>query len=133
MSIGERIRQEMKARKISQNKLAKMANIFQSGLSSIVSGQVSPREDTLKAIAEALNCSFAELMGEQNSFQQFIPLRHSAIPIIGTIACGTPITAEQNIDGYADLPEGVRADFALRCRGESTNQKAEGSNPPGRG
>ena len=27
--------------------------------------------------------------------------------------------AEQNIDGFADLPDGIRADFALRCKGDS--------------
>jgi repressor LexA len=42
-----------------------------------------------------------------------------AVPIIGEIACGQPITAEQNIDGFADLPDGVTADFALRCSGDS--------------
>jgi repressor LexA len=41
------------------------------------------------------------------------------VPIVGEIACGQPITAEQNIDGLADLPDGVTADFALRCKGDS--------------
>ena len=120
VTVGERIKLEMKRQKITQNKLAREAKISQSGLSSIVSGQVSPREDTLRAIADALGCSFIELLGEQqDSSFPFIPIQAHSIPIVGTIACGTPITAEQNIDGYADLPEGVRADFALRCRGES--------------
>lgn len=120
MTVGEKIKLEMKRQKVTQNKLAKAAKISQSGLSSIVSGQVSPREDTLRAIADALGCSFSELLGEQeNTSFPFIPIQAHSVPIVGTIACGTPITAEQNIDGYADLPEGVRADFALRCRGDS--------------
>lgn len=41
------------------------------------------------------------------------------IPLIGTIACGTPITAEQNVEEPVDLPEHIRADFALRCKGDS--------------
>jgi repressor LexA len=41
------------------------------------------------------------------------------VPIVGEIACGTPITAEQNVTGYADLPDGVKADFALICKGDS--------------
>lgn len=120
MTVGEKIKLEMKRQNVTQNKLAKAAKISQSGLSSIVSGQVSPREDTLRAIADALGCSFSELLGEQeNTSFPFIPIQARSVPIVGTIACGTPITAEQNIDGYADLPEGVRADFALRCRGDS--------------
>lgn len=117
MHIGQRIQQKMSEQRISQNRLAKAAQISQSGLSSIISGASSPKENTLQAIAKALKCSVAELMGETVS--DFIPLQRSAIPIVGEIACGTPILAQQNIDGYADLPEGVRADFALKCKGDS--------------
>ncbi len=117
MHIGQRIQQKMSEQRISQNRLAKAAQISQSGLSSIISGASSPKENTLQAIAKALKCSVAELMGETVS--DFIPLQRSAIPIIGEIACGTPILAQQNIDGYADIPDGIRADFALRCKGDS--------------
>lgn len=117
MSVGQRINERMKARKISQNKLAKAAQISQSGLSSIISGAVSPKEVTLSAIAAALECSVSELMGE--TAPGVIPIRTAAVPIVGEIACGVPITAEQNVTGYADLPEGVHADFALRCKGDS--------------
>ena len=41
------------------------------------------------------------------------------MPVIGTIACGTPILAEQNIEEYVNVPEGVNADFSLRCKGDS--------------
>lgn len=50
----------------------------------------------------------------------FIPLPStSKIPLVGTIACGVPILAEENIEGYVDLPDNIRADFALRCKGDS--------------
>lgn len=41
------------------------------------------------------------------------------IPLVGDIACGTPILAEENITDYVDLPGHIRADFALTCRGDS--------------
>lgn len=41
------------------------------------------------------------------------------VPLVGTIACGTPIIAEENVEEMIPLPEGVRADFALRCKGDS--------------
>lgn len=41
------------------------------------------------------------------------------VPLVGSIACGTPILAEQNIDGHVDAPEDIRCDFALRCKGDS--------------
>ena len=41
------------------------------------------------------------------------------VPLIGSIACGTPITAEQNIERYIGVPAAWRADFALTCHGSS--------------
>lgn len=41
------------------------------------------------------------------------------IPLIGTIACGAPILAAENIEKEVDIPEDIHADFALRCKGDS--------------
>ena len=41
------------------------------------------------------------------------------VPLIGSIACGTPILAEENLDGAVEAPDHVHADFALRCKGDS--------------
>ena len=62
MTIGEKINAMMKKKGLSQNRLAKSAQISQSGLSSIISGAVSPKEATLKAIAEVLECPAWELL-----------------------------------------------------------------------
>ncbi len=40
-------------------------------------------------------------------------------PLLGRIACGEPILAEENIEDYVDLPKHITADFALECRGDS--------------
>ena len=117
MHVGQRIKLKMKEQHVSQNRLAKAAQISQSGISDIVNGVSSPKEVTLVAIAEALGCTVGELVGE--SPPGIIGMKKGAVPVIGDIACGTPITAEQNIEGYADLPDGIKADFALRCKGDS--------------
>lgn len=65
MTIAERIKAVMKTRGISQNRLAKAAQISQSGLSSILSGAVSPKENTLQAIAAALGVSLPALISEE--------------------------------------------------------------------
>lgn len=64
MSVVDRIKEEMQKRHISQNRLAKAAQISQSGLSSILNGDSSPKENTLQAIAQALNMPLSELMNE---------------------------------------------------------------------
>ena len=44
------------------------------------------------------------------------------LPIIGQVAAGSPILAEQHIDSYADLPPSMfrpSADYMLRVKGDS--------------
>ena len=41
------------------------------------------------------------------------------IPLIGAIACGKPILAEEHIEEYVEIPKHVTADFALSCKGDS--------------
>ena len=40
-------------------------------------------------------------------------------PLVGSIACGVPVLAEENIEDYVDIPENVHCDFCLRCKGQS--------------
>lgn len=50
----------------------------------------------------------------------FMPLPETVrLPVIGAIACGSPITAEENVQDYADVPATARADFCLLCKGNS--------------
>lgn len=41
------------------------------------------------------------------------------VPLIGSIACGAPILAEEHIEEYIDIPKHISADFALTCKGDS--------------
>ena len=53
---------------LSQNQLSKMANVPQSVLSDIESGKTkAPRIDTLMQIAQALDVTVAELIGERKA------------------------------------------------------------------
>lgn len=49
-----------------------------------------------------------------------VPLpKTKKIPLLGTIACGEPILATENIDKYIEMPESVGGTFALKCKGDS--------------
>lgn len=117
VTVAQRIQQRMNEQGWSQNRLAKAADISQSGLSSILKGSVSPTQNTLQAIATALKCTVSELIDE--SRPNVVTIIHNAIPILGNIACSPQNIPDTNPDGYADLPDGVHADFAIRCKGDS--------------
>jgi repressor LexA len=43
----------------------------------------------------------------------------STLPLIGEIAAGAPLLAQENIEDYMTFPSSTRGDFLLRVRGES--------------
>lgn len=52
-------------------------------------------------------------------YDNIIPIKKKSFPVIGTIAAGTPIDAEQNIETYVPEDEDLDADYALRIKGDS--------------
>lgn len=86
------------------------------------------RRDNLAALSDVLQVSPLVLMGREELYTQneeyvpdgFIPMPDmSSIPLVGRIACGEPITAEQNVEGVVSVPSQWRSDFALLCKGDS--------------
>ena len=79
--------------------------------------------DFLEELAAALDTTPAWLLGIETAAAPppgFEPLPEMArVPLVGSIACGTPITAEQNIESYIGVPAAWHADFALTCHGSS--------------
>jgi repressor LexA len=41
------------------------------------------------------------------------------LPLVGQIAAGGPLLAEQNVEDYVGVPETLRGDFLLRVKGDS--------------
>ena len=57
---------------------------------------------------------------EYGTPDNIIPLpKMKKIPLLGTIACGEPILATENIEALINADKNLNADFALRCKGDS--------------
>lgn len=116
---------------ITATSLADKIGLSKQAISMYASGSRKPKRPTIKAIAEALNVNEAWLMGydvpmeRQDTSQiliasNIIPIpKTKKVPLLGTIACGEPILATENIEAYIDMDSDVHADFALRCQGDS--------------
>ena len=88
-------------------------------------GVREPSSEVLIKIADYYGTTVDFLIGRSDGSSVFdipniIPVpKMRKIPLLGTIACGEPILAAENIEDEVDIPENIHADFALRCKGDS--------------
>lgn len=106
---------------VSRNQAAKDIGLSNSIVTKWKKTGATPSGDTLAKVSAYFGVSVNSLLGSPPSVPEgFEPLpKMKKVPLIGDIACGEPITAEQNIVDYVDVPEEVHCDFALRCHGDS--------------
>lgn len=125
-----RLVRAMAIRNLKQIEVCNKTGISKSLMSQYVSGLCLPKQNNLYLIAKALNVSETWLMGfdvsmeripdDIREFENIVSLpKFKQVPLVGEIACGTPILAEQNIEDYVNMPENVKGAFALRCKGDS--------------
>jgi repressor LexA len=61
-----------------------------------------------------------ELIGRERSEQEPVSAGDGVrLPLVGEIAAGSPLLAEENIEDYLVMPKQARGDFLLRVRGDS--------------
>lgn len=76
----------------------------------------------LKPLADALHTTPAYLMGWEECATnaiETIPIEKIKVPILGTVACGQPIFAEEHLECYVDAIGSIHPDFALWAKGDS--------------
>ena len=80
---------------------------------------VHPRIDTMQAIERALGLDDSARRSIYD-IPDIMPLpEFTLVPLLGPIACGEPILAEENIEDYVRANTDLHASFALRCKGDS--------------
>ncbi|HEY7178600.1 MAG TPA: transcriptional repressor LexA [Gaiella sp.] len=61
-----------------------------------------------------------ELLGRERNLSSLEPAADvQRLPLVGQVAAGAPLLAEENVDEYIAVPETLGGDFLLRVRGES--------------
>lgn len=120
MTIGDRIKEKREQLGVTQTELGKSCGVTKQTIYKYENNIVTNIPlDKLNQIADYLGVSPAYLMGwESTPGIQSMP-ELVKVPRLGSIACGTPILAEQNIECYDNVPEYVSCDFTLTCKGDS--------------
>lgn len=124
--MKDKIKTLRKSLGYSQEELAKIINVHQTAVSQWEQGRTTPDIETIKKLASLFNVSVDYLLGRSNapanpidpfSFANIQPIKKHRIPLLGKIACGEPIFADEDFEGF--IESDIEADFALRCSGDS--------------
>lgn len=126
LTFSENLNRFLKVHRENQSDLCALCGVSSSTASGWCNGTIMPRMDKVQEIADHFGCRISDLVENQASLpSDATPIdfsQYHRIPILGHIAAGIPIYAEQNIEGYTltDLNGGAEY-FALRVSGDSMN------------
>lgn len=77
----------------------------------------------IESLASALGTTPQELMGWEDeptvTYKNVMPVSVKQLPVLGDIACGMPIYAEEKHESFVSVAEGLDADFCLKAHGDS--------------
>ena len=129
-TFSERIKLLRNQKGWSQQRMAEELGISKSSVNMYERGEREPGFETMEAIADMFNVDMNFLYGKSDirnsaSKNTVVPPGYQpmpelvSVPLIGRIACGDPITAEENLEGHVSIPAEWHASFTLMCAGAS--------------
>lgn len=121
----DRLEEALKLRDMKPAELARASGVTEGAISQYRKGAYNATQRNLEKIARVLRVPIPWLMGATDSmtveipegFQPLPPMEN--VPLVGAIACGTPILAEQNVEDVVSIPSEWHASFTLMCKGDS--------------
>lgn len=130
-NLSALLKQRRKELGLTLAQIADQMGVAEATVQRWESGNIkSIRYEKIDKLAEILRVNPAAFMGwndttgiansERPLPSNIIPMPLTyTVPLVGTIACGQPILAVEDADEVVEVPEHIRADFALRCKGDS--------------
>ena len=115
----------LQERGITQAELAAYMEVSNTTISNWVKGYKVPRMDKVDKLCSFFKIKRSELLeqppasGDLPDLPNIFPIQTKKVPLLGTIAAGVPIYADENFDGYRECTEDIDADFCLKIQGDS--------------
>lgn len=127
------LRQE---RNISQRYLSEQLGLSHGAIGMYENGKREPNYEILESIADYFNVDMNYLLGktlvrnsyrelgtidndDYLSFDNIFKIEKKKFPMLGTVACGEPIYADEDRESYVMAGTDINADFCLKCKGDS--------------
>jgi hypothetical protein len=123
----DRLNEALDMRNMTAAELSRLSGVNEGAISQYRKGSYKANQQSLEKIAKALNVSIPWLMGADvksdvttiPNHANIFPIETKKIPLLGKIAAGQPVMAEECFDSYVQCGNFIKADFCLRVQGDS--------------
>ena len=126
LDLYKNIKRKRQQLKMTQTDLAlKLGYADKSMIAKIEKGAVDLPQSKIIAFAEALDTTPGNLMGWDQeeicntSIDNIYRIDKIKLPLLGKVACGEPIYADEDRESYVMVGTDIKADFCLQCQGDS--------------
>ena len=127
MSIAENIKKIRLEHGLSQAELGKIAGVSDKAVSTWELGIKVPRMGAVEKMANYFGIAKSAIVDDNPTVAEPRPIppgfqpnpEMDWVPLVGRIACGTPITAEENVEQMVCVPSRWHSTFTLTCEGDS--------------
>ena len=124
MSIQDNIKKLRESHNMSQYEFGKIADVSDKAVSAWESGTRIPRMGAIEKLANYFGIQKSDIIEDRDvattpDIEGIIPIRKKHFPMLGDVAAGKPIEAQQHIECYVAGDEDLDADYALRVKGDS--------------
>lgn len=127
MNTNELLHQQRKRLNLTMKQVADYVGVSEATVSRWESGNIANMgRDKIALLSQILKLSPGVIAGYEQNDNDFIALgnlmplpKMKKVPRLGTIACGEPILAAENIETDDFVPEDIKCDFTLMCKGDS--------------
>lgn len=126
MTMGERIYYLRKAKKMTQEDVAKRLNVAVQTIYKYEKGIVTNIPlDKLELLAKVLDTTTTYITGwgaadsKMPDYPNIYNIETRKIPLLGEIAAGEPIFAEEDHESFIEAGSNLNADFCLKVQGDS--------------
>ena len=123
MDMGTIIKKLRREKGITQEELGKIIGVQRSTINKYEKGFVkNMKRSSIQTMADYFGVSPSYLLGisaSQESVSEMRPIRLKKFPMLGEIACGKPIFADEDHETYIDAAADIKADFCLTAKGDS--------------
>lgn len=123
--VGNYIKSLRQSKGMTQEELGNIIGVKKAAVQKWESGLVQNlKRETIKKLADFFEVNPSTFIDVADSsdisnIAGIFPVKKIRIPMLGEIACGVPIFADQQHEQYVDVNEDYNADFCLKAKGDS--------------